>query len=507
MKKTTLTILGGGTAGWLSAAILAKGLPKDRFHICLVENPDMPSVGVGEATIPPFTSLLKYLEIEESCFLKRLNGTFKYGIQFEDWSEIGSRYMHAFGKIGTPLKTPQDPHHCELPFTQAWLKSANTLKLNEVASYIPSAVAAQAGKFHPPVFPPKDADPQHFYPLSLLFYAYQFDATQLVDLLKDYAIDHSIDHIEGMVCRVNNKRDGNISSLSLGDGRKIFGDYFIDCSGFQSRLNKMHYRCQFDDWSNELPCDSAIAVQTKRDTPAPAFTKSIAMGSGWRWQIPLRNRTGNGYVYASQFISDEEALAELKKTLTGHIFLTQPKILRFKTGCLKMPWFRNSIAIGLASGFMEPLESTSIHLIHKYALELKDALLLGQEMPLEAQRFNHRFYQEATSIKDFLLAHYHVTNRTDTPFWQHCKNMPITQTLKTYLAEFARTGYITLPNDSLFPFQSWFQVLIGQGYLRDYSAFEDKQFDAKQVEPFFNNVKLAIQSEVARLALHQSYLE
>lgn len=499
MKKTAITILGGGTAGWMTAAILAKGLPKDKFHICLVESSDISSVGVGEATIPPMTSLLAYLELDESSFLKRLNGTFKYGIQFENWSELGNQYMHAFGDIGTPLGT--------LSFTQAWLKSAAALNFTELGCYIPSAVAAKTGKFHPPVDIPQGANPTHFYPLSLLFYAYQFDATELASLLKEYAIDRSVEHIEGMVNRVNNKRNGDISSLSLRDGRNIAGDYFVDCSGMRGRLNKSHFGCEFDDWSNELPCNSAIAVQTKRDTPAAPYTKSIAMSAGWRWEIPLRDRTGNGYVFSSRFLTDEQALQELNEALAGEQFITEPRTIHFKTGCLTTPWHRNSIAIGLASGFTEPLESTSIHLIHKYALELKDALLCGQDLAHEAKRFNHMFYQEALSIKDFLLAHYHVSKRTDSPFWQHCKNMPITQTLQNYLAEFARNGYVNLPESSLFPFQSWFQVLVGQGYLADYCAFSDKQFDAQQAKPFFNNVKLAIQSEVARLAPHQSYLQ
>ncbi|ABG39335.1 tryptophan halogenase [Paraglaciecola sp. T6c] len=499
MKKTTITILGGGTAGWMSAAILAKGLPNDRFHIRLVESPDIPSVGVGEASIPPLTLLLKYLELDEHRFLMRLNGTYKYGIQFEDWSEIGNRYMHAFGDIGTPFNA--------LSFPQAWLKYAGPLNLTDLGSYIPSAVAAKAGKFHPPLAIPKGANPQHFYPLSLLFYAYQFDASKLADLLKQYAQEHLVEHIEGTVSRVNNKRNGDISSLSLRDGRNVSGEYFVDCSGMYGRLNKVHYGCKFNDWSHELPCDAAIAVQTKRDTPAAAYTKSIAMNAGWRWEIPLRDRTGNGYVFSSRFLTDEQALQELKKALAGEQLITEPKILHFKTGCLTTPWHRNSIAIGLASGFLEPLESTSIHLIHKYALELKDALISGQDRAHEAKRFNRMFYHEAVSIKDFLLTHYHVSKRTDTPFWQHCKTMPIPQTLQHYLAEFNRTGYINLPESSLFPFQSWFQVLVGQGYLGDYSAFSDKQFDAQQAEPFFNNVKLAIQSEVARLAPHQSYLQ
>lgn len=497
MKEKVL-IVGGGTAGWITAAILAKGLDIDKHQVTLIESPDIPTVGVGEATIPPITLLLKYLEIDEGPFLEKLNGTYKYGIHFEDWSRIGDSYMHAFGELGTALGATS--------FTDLWLKCADVLKLDNMRDFSPTSVAAYAGKFNPPLPRPSDANPAHYYPLSLLFYAYQFDAGKLAKLLKDYAIGMGVQHIQGNVQKVNSKRDGNISSLTLAGGEKYNANYFVDCSGIRGLLNKQHYQVEFENWGEYLPCDSAVAIQTSRDTSALPYTKSIAMNAGWRWQIPLRNRTGNGYVYSSKFISDQQAIDDLKSSLKGETFITEAKTLRYKTGVIKQPWYKNSIAIGLSAGFMEPLESTSIHLIHKYAIELKNALFYGKDMQQEALDFNQKYTEEALSVRDFLVAHYHVTQRSDTAFWAHCQNMAIPDSLASYLKEFKDTGHISLPENNLFPYHSWFQVLVGQKYLDNYAHFQDKNIDVESVKPFFANVKLAIQSEIARLITHEEYL-
>lgn len=496
--KEKILIVGGGTAGWITAAILIKGLDKDKFDVALIESQEIATVGVGEATIPPITLLLQYLELDEKLFLKKLNGTYKYGIHFENWSRLGESYMHAFGELGTPFG--------DISFTDMWLKCAEALNLKNIADFSPTSVAAYNGKFHPPLVRPANASANHFYPLTLLFYAYQFDASKLVELLKEYAVGLGVAHTEGKVKKINSKKNGFISSLTLVNGTKHQANYFVDCSGIRGLLNKQHYGTEFEDWGDYLPCDSAIAVQTSRDAPALPYTKSIAMSSGWRWQIPLRNRTGNGYVYSSKFISDEQAKEELMKALEGETFITEPKVIHYKTGVLKQPWTNNSISIGLSAGFMEPLESTSIHLIHKYAIELKNALVFGKDMDQEATDFNEKYYCEALSVRDFLVAHYHVTHRDDSAFWRCCQKMNIPETLANYLEEFRQTGKITLPENNLFPYHSWFQVLIGQRFLNSYANFADNSISAEQAQIFLDNVKQAIQSEINRIGSHQDYL-
>lgn len=498
MKKQKIVIVGGGTAGWITAAIFAKGLPQTRFDITLVESPNVPTIGVGEATIPPIVLLLDYLEIDRKAFLKSVNGTYKYGIHFENWSQIGDQYMHAFGEVGTPYNGKS--------FTDMWLKCRSNLNLAPLNQYSPTAIAAYQNKFHPVVTPPEGANPNHFYPLSGLFYAFQFDAGLLIKELQQYATTKGIKHQLATIEGIKTGKYDYISQLQLDSGELLEGDFFVDCSGIRGILNKQHYKNEFIDWTNYLPCNSAIAMQTKLQGEPSPYTKSIAMSSGWRWQIPLRTRTGNGYVYSDRFISDDQAMHEFKSSLSDQEALTEARVLKFTTGCLKTPWYKNSIAIGLSSGFFEPLESTSIHLIHKFAIHLKNALLHGTNVDQEAELFNHSFKQVAESIRDFLVAHYAVTKRQDTPFWSHCHSMTLPDNVNNYLAEFRQTGFITLPKDNLFSYESWLQLLVGQGYLDNYEHLADSDLNNSQVAQFFTNVNHAINAEVDKIRSHQEYL-
>jgi tryptophan halogenase len=498
MKKQKVVIVGGGTSGWVSAAILAKGLPADRFDISLIESKDVPTIGVGEATIPPIVLLLDYLEIDRKAFLDKVNGTYKYGIHFEGWSKPKESYMHAFGELGTPLQ--------DLPFTDLWLKCASSLPINKLNDFSPTAIAAYQNKFHPVVTPPENANKNHFYPLAGMFYAYQFDAGLLVTLLSEYSRDKGVNHIVGTLNDVRENAQGYIESVSLEDGSKVEGDFFVDCSGMRGLLNKEHYKCEFLDWSEYLPCNSAIPIQTGALDPLPPYTKSIAMSAGWRWQIPLQNRTGNGYVFCDEFISEQDAMDEFMQALKGQEKLTEPRVIKFKTGYLEKPWFKNSVAIGLSSGFFEPLESTSIHLVHKFAVHFKNALLHGTNIGQEADLFNTSFNKTASEIRDFLVAHYHINQRNDTPFWRHCAQMKIPDTLRGYLDEFSRTGKITLPEESLFTYESYLQLLVGQQYLTSYQHLQDPNVPPQNLQTFFNNVNGAIKAEVAKTKSHRDYL-
>lgn len=499
----TITIVGGGTAGWISAAILAKGLPGDAFEIKLIESPDIPTVGVGEATIPPIIQLVKYLELDEAEFLAQIEGTYKYGIHFENWSKPGESYMHAFGVLGTDYQ--------DIPFSDLWLAYANKLNLKHLTDFIPSAVASYQNRFCPALPKPDSANANAFFPLSNLFYAFQFDAGLLADFLSQYSKKLGVKHVEANVEAVNLTTDKQIKSVVLNSGEEIKGDYFVDCSGAKGLLSKQALSLKFDNWQAYLPCDRAIAVQTENLADIAPYTKSIAMSSGWRWQIPLRSRMGNGYVYSSQFISDEQALSELTQALESKM-ITEPKQLKFETGCLATPWFKNCISIGLSSGFLEPLESTSIHLIHKYAVKFKNALLHGVYMTEEAQQFNQAFKQDALDIRDFLVAHYHITERNDSDFWQHCQAMPVPPSLVQKLTEFSATGKVSLKKDALFSYGSWLQLLVGQGYIKstpgqfDHLIQSANQPGIEQAKLFFNNVKYAISQEINRIPKHREYL-
>jgi len=499
MKKQNIVIVGGGTAGWICAAVLAKGLPQSKHEIQLVESNELPSVGVGEATIPPIVLLLQYLGIEQTSFLEKVNGTYKYGIHFEGWSKEDESYMHAFGELGTPANG--------IEFPELWLKCRSNLSIDRFNDFSPSAIAAYENKFHPAIALPSTANSSHFYPLSGLHYAFQFDAKKLVSVLSEYACKKNVKPIIGTVEKIFNNAQGDIQHLRLTDKSIIEGDIFIDCSGMHGLLNQQHFGCKYQDWQQFLPCDRAIPMQTEALDPLPPYTKSIAMNAGWRWQIPLRTRTGNGYVYSSQFSTDEQAIDEINQALSDQKKLTEPRILKFRTGCLEKPWYRNSIAIGLSSGFFEPLESTSIHLIHKFAIEIKNALENGKHGEQEAEQFNADFQRTSVQIRDFLVTHYHINQRQNSPFWQHCRQMPIPSTLSHLLDEFSKTGKITLPEDSLFTYENYLQVLLGQGYISDYGNFADVKLNLDGAAFFFKNVREAIASEVGKLQSHASYLK
>lgn len=478
---------------------MAKGLDTNQFTINLVESPDIPSVGVGEATIPPIVDLLQFLEINETDVLSKISGTFKYGIHFENWSKQGESYMHAFGLLGTQFNN--------MSFPEIWLKCKNQLNLPPLNNFAPTAVASYNNKFSHRYSRPKNTNESQYFPLSTLFHAYQFDAALLATYLKNYAVKLGVNFIADTVQNVYQDEVGNINKVALKTTGQLTGDYFIDCSGAQSILNKQKLKGKFTHWRKYLPCDTALVVQTESNEPPIPYTKSIAMNSGWRWKIPLQTRNGNGYVYASDFTSPEQVEQELEDALIGQTKINTLRTIKFETGCLNKPWDKNCIAIGLSSGFLEPLESTSIHMTQKFALKLMNSFKHGKDMQKEAEDFNCTFKEEFVTTRDFLILHYTTTTREDSPFWRYCKNMEKPEALTNYLNEYNQTGFITLPeHNNLFYYESWLQVLVGQNYISDYSHFSDSSIDIKKAGLFFKNLQFVINSDVSQLVDHPTYL-
>ncbi|WP_143873424.1 tryptophan halogenase family protein [Catenovulum sediminis] len=500
--KTKILIAGGGTAGWVTAAVLCKGLPQSHYQIELIDSEEIAPVGVGEASIPPILQWLSYLEVSSDEFINQTAGSYKYGIEFCDWGEINQRYMHAFGSLGT--------HYKQTEFSKLWLAYAQKLGLKNLIPFSPTAVAAYKNKFSEPV-EPTHKNPELYYPLSHLHYAFHFDAGKLANYLKTYALrlgcqwhPETIEHVQ--------TQGKQVKALILKSGRLVKADYFVDCTGQNGLISKQALQGKFNDWSDILPCDRAIVLSTPAIKPIPPYTKSMAMSAGWRWQIPLANRTGNGYVYSSQFISDGDAKTEFAKALqASDEQIDLMRSLSFQTGFLSQAWQGNCIAQGLAAGFAEPLESTSIHLIYKYAIELKNAFIYGTDMQQEANRFNRKFTQDMLDIRDFLMAHYIVTQRSDSEFWRTRQTVKIPPSLTKKLNEFSQLGEITLKPGTLFSYYSWFQILIGQGFLANQNKHPiqiDTQGlpDLQTAHQFFTSVYQAIDIETESLHSHASYL-
>ena len=486
-----LVILGGGTAGWMAAAALSRFLERG-WRVTLVESDEVSTVGVGEATIPQLRLFLKGLAIAEDDFLRETQGTFKLGVQFRDWLRPGHSYLHAFAASGPSLGL--------LPFHQYWLRAQAEGWAHPIESYSPLGVAAASDRFTrtPP-------DPRSLVPP--LAYAFHIDASLLARSLRAYAEARGVVRREGRVARVGLRaEDGFVSHLELEGGARIDGELFLDCSGFRALLIGEALGVGYEDWSRWLPCDRALAVPTAR-TPGPVtpYTRSTARSAGWQWRIPLQHRTGNGYVYSSAHIGDDAAQAELLANLDGPP-LAEPRALRFTTGKRHAFWEKNCVAIGLASGFMEPLESTSIHLVQSAVARLL-AFLPGPQIDTdEVAAYNRQTHFEYDRIRDFLILHYKATERRDTPFWRQCGEMEIPADLAERMAIFAANGRVVRDNDELFAEINWQQVMLGQGITpRGRHPLAD-QLTQTELRDFLDGVRRNVAAEVARMPLHADYL-
>ncbi|WP_332876121.1 tryptophan halogenase family protein [Massilia sp. S19_KUP03_FR1] len=445
---STIVIVGGGTAGWMAAASLAKIL-KNKYTIRLIESDEISTVGVGESTIPMISRFNTVLGINEDEFMRETKATFKLGIEFVDWGHIGERYMHGFGKFGQDLWT--------VDFYQYWLKMYQAGKAPDLEHYSINRMAARAHKF---MRPPADMPNS---PLSEINYAFHLDAGLYARYLRKYSEALGVQRTEGKVVDVQLRAlDGHVDAVLMENGERIAGDLFIDCSGFRALLIEGALKTGFDDWSDFLPCDRAWAVPCESTEELPPYTRATARPAGWQWRIGLQHRTGNGHVYSSQHMSDDEAASILMGSLDGKA-LAEPRMLRFKAGKRKQVWNKNVVAVGLASGFLEPLESTSIHLIQSTVGRLVTFFPDAGFNQADIDEFNRQADFEVERIRDFLILHYRATRRTDSPFWERCRTMPVPATLERKMALWQAHGRLVRDDNELFAEDGWLQVLHGQG--------------------------------------------
>lgn len=443
-----LVIVGGGTAGWMSAALLGKVFGKS-ISITLVESDAIATVGVGEATIPPLLTFHSLLGIDENEFMKATQATYKLGIRFENWGNLGDSYIHPFGRYGDNFDM--------VAFNQYWLRLNALGEAAPLEDYSLCALAARMGRFSRPT----THDPRSIW--STFSYAFHFDAALYARFLRQFAEQRGVTRIEGKITQVQQRPDdGFVSALVLENGQRIEGDFFIDCSGFRGLLIEQTLNTGYEDWSHWLPCDRAVAVPCLSEVAPQPFTRSIARQAGWQWRIPLQHRVGNGMVYSSRHMSDDEATSVLLRNIDGEP-LKDPNYIRFTTGARKKVWNKNVLAIGLASGFLEPLESTSIHLIQRGLSKLISWFPDNNFEQKNIDEYNRLHNREVERIRDFIILHYKTTARTDSEFWNYCRQMDIPDELNNKLDTFAATGrLIELPGDS-FQEPSWLSVMLGQG--------------------------------------------
>lgn len=479
-----IVIAGGGTAGWMAAAAIARTMGR-AAQVTLVESDAIGTVGVGESTIPPLVTYNRLLGIDEAAFMRATNATFKLGILFDGWKDGGDRYFHSFGLTGKD--------HWAAGFQHYWLSGRERGHDAPYDDYCLELVAAMQGRF------------AHL-PDNALNYAYQLDSTLYARFLRKMAEGDGAVRVEGRITHVElDGETGDIAALTLDSGDRIMGDLFLDCTGFRALLIEQALHTGFDDWTHWLPCDSAIAIQTENVGPPMPYTRAIAHDAGWRWRIPLQHRTGNGLVWCSRYLDRDAALDRLLGAVEGKV-LTEPNHLRFTSGVRRRQWVRNCIAIGLSGGFMEPLESTSIHLIQRAVLRLIRMLPLGPVNPSDVAEFNDQQMQDMLQIRDFLILHYKATDRRDSPFWRQCAAMDVPDTLAQKIALFRETGRVFRKNEELFAENSWVQVMMGQGIMpRSWHPIAAKLTD-EELARLLGGISDRVTRTVAALPPHDAYV-
>lgn len=485
-----IVIVGGGSAGWMSAAMLAHIL-RENCTITLIESDEIGTVGVGEATIPPIRLFNQTLGIDEDEFLRETKGTFKLGIEFAGWGDEQSRYFHPFGPHGRNFDM--------VPLHQFWLKARSQGEESGLDEHSMAWMLAKAGRFARPM-----ADPRNV--LSTYDYAYHFDATLYAGYLRRFSEARRVRRIEGMVDEVKLKGEtGFVESVGLADGRVICGDLFIDCSGFRGLLIEGALQTGFEDWSHWLPCDRAVAMPCEQTGGLAPYTRSTAREAGWQWRIPLRHRVGNGYVYCSRFMGDDQAADLLSQRLDGPA-LGEPRLVRFTAGRRRKQWNRNVIAVGLAGGFLEPLESTSIHLIQANISKLMGLFPTRDFDTRTIDEFNRISTIEMERIRDFIILHWKLNRRQDSDLWRQTAAMEIPDTLALKIAHFRGHGRLIAREMDLFAPDSWLAVHVGQGNLPqqldpllDYRGIDARDWLAK--------LRLAMRVEASRQPLHEDFIQ
>ncbi|WP_082579895.1 DUF6445 family protein [Pelomonas sp. Root1444] len=480
-----VVIAGGGTAGWMVAAGLSKCLGK-HYDIRLVESEEIGTVGVGEATIPTLHLMHEILDLDEREFIQATQATFKLGISFENWRNVGENYFHSFGKTGKG--------HWTAGFHHFWLEGRKRGLASDYGDYCLELRAGLDNRFA-------------LLPDNGINYAYHFDATLYGQYLRRFAEDIGVQRIEGKIAKVHtDAASGDVTGLQLDGGALIEGDFFIDCTGMRALLLGETLGVPYESWSHWLPCDSALAVQTTLVGEPVPYTRSIAHPWGWQWRIPLQHRVGNGLVFSSQHISDDEAKAVLLANVEGEV-LRPPRVIKFTPGQREVVWKKNVVAIGLSSGFLEPLESTSIHLIQKGMTRLVELFPTDGIRQSDIDEYNQQAREQIEVIRDFIILHYHVTHRTDSAFWRQCRDMDVPPLLKHRIQHFRDTARIMLRQGELFAENSWVQVMMGQGIVPASHHPITRNMDDRNLADFLNDIRKDVARTMMKLPKHQQFIQ
>jgi len=486
----SILVVGGGSAGWMSAAAIAH-VTRQACEITLVESDEIGIVGVGEATIPPIRMFNQMLGIEEADFIRATQGSFKLGIEFVDWGRIGNRYFHPFGRYGVDFDS--------VPLHHFWLRARAEGDETPWQDYSMAWAAARENRFDHP-----KRDPRFIQ--STFDYAYHFDASLYARFLRSYAEQRGVRRIEGRIVSVDqDPQTGQIMAVRLADGRRLEAEFFVDCSGFRGLLIEETMKTGYEDWTHWLPCDRAVAVPCARTAAFTPYTRSTARTAGWQWRIPLQHRVGNGHVYSSRFMDDDVAETVLLNNLESDPLAT-PRRLRFVTGRRRAHWRGNCVAIGLASGFLEPLESTSIHLIQSGLMRFL-ALFPGREPdPVSIQEYNRLTQIEFERVRDFIILHYHAGGRDDSELWRHTRSMDLPAELGYKLEQFSKAGNIVSDGLELFQNPSWLAVYIGQDVIPErYAALADLR-PQEEFRRYLESLRRSMVQAASAMPTHEAFI-
>jgi tryptophan halogenase len=489
--KLNIVIVGGGTAGWMTAAALARAVGPRLCSIRLIESDEIGTIGVGEATLPQIREFNDFLGIIESDFMSQCQATFKLGIEFVDWGFKGSSYIHPFGVHGQPIGG--------VPFFHYWLKGRQAGLETNLEDCSVSITACRRNRFD---FPVKEKDQVR----STYDYAFHFDASLYAAYLRRFAESQGVKRIEGRIVDVAlDPQDGAIASVKLQSGETVEGDFFVDCSGMRSLLLGQTLGVGFDDWSPWLPCDRAYAVPSENTGELTPYTRSTAREAGWQWRIPLQHRMGNGYVFSTAFTDEDRAAALLMANLEGAA-LGEPRLVKFKAGRRLESWRKNCVSIGLSSGFLEPLESTSIYLIQVAILTLIQLFPERRTDPAIIKEFNRLIDHEYSRVRDFLILHYHLSTSMDGELWEHCRNMSVPDSLVEKMEDFRHRGHIAAYRNGLFAPPSWLSVFLGQGLAPEAYDARLNAFSDEQIGQILDNARETVAAAVEAMSDHGEFV-
>ena len=495
MQKNSLNsicILGGGTAGWMAASLLSSALSGSRIKITLIESPDIATIGVGESTVPSIMEFLRACQINLKDFVEATSASFKLGIRFDDWLKPGEQFFHPFGAVGKNING--------FEFYQAWIKSMHDGFNSRWIDYSPAAIMAEQQRFM--LRPSQQQD----WVLNNYAYALHLDAVLAARYLRDFSQARGVERIEATVNNVVLDDRQFIQSLELNNGAVMGSDFFIDCTGFKGVLIDGALKIGYEDWTHYLPCNRAVAVQTENASGLHPYTIATARDAGWTWKIPLQHRTGNGYVFSSQYCSDEQAIETLLNVVDGKL-LNEPRVIPFTTGRRKKIWHNNCLALGLASGFLEPLESTAIHLVYKTLIRFISYFPDNDFDAYNELAFNQKINVDYQEIRDFIILHYYTSKRDDTEFWRWCQTMPVPDSLREKIQLFRERGQIDHLPEQFFSSDSWCSILEGMAIRpKKYHPLIDA-FDSQALIKLLNENVQAINTTVMQMPLHSEYIQ